>query len=390
MGPKRVLVVSTAVGGGHKAAARAVEQAIAERYPDVAVRNIDVLDYASRPVAHTYAWAYHFTAGKAPIVWAMVYGGTDKPLVSGVNQENKPPFYTIFDPWIYRKFFREIDRFKPDQIVCTHFLPADILRYYKNKDRLRAGVSVIVTDFGPMHSFWCSPTADRFFVATEEARHQLTHAGIPPERAIVSGIPIAPVFATEPTTDAIAAAREWLGLKDKRPTITIMIGGWRTGGVGQMAEALLEIDKPLNVVFLVGRDAAVEAQMKARTWPDRLNVTVQGFTDRMHDVMRVTDLMVTKPGGLTTAECLASETAMAVLFPVPGQEDRNSDWLLEHGAAIKAQSLTALSYKLGDLLQDHRHLTKLKEAARAQGRPDAAYRVADAVCDPQAEATPAP
>jgi processive 1,2-diacylglycerol beta-glucosyltransferase len=133
---------------------------------------------------------------------------------------------------------------------------------------------------------------------------------------------------------------------------------------------------PLEVVVVSGRNEALKEQLELVVVPERHGARVLGFTDQMDELMAAADLVVSKPGGLTTSETLARGAAMVIVNPIPGQESRNSDYLLEHGAAIKINNLGTLTYKLKHLLADRERLESLKANARRIGRPQAAFDVA--------------
>jgi processive 1,2-diacylglycerol beta-glucosyltransferase len=139
---------------------------------------------------------------------------------------------------------------------------------------------------------------------------------------------------------------------------------------------VLSIEIPLEIVVVAGRNAELKEQLQAVTHDGRHRVKIIGFTDQMDQLMAVADVVLSKPGGLTTSEVLASGAAMAIVNPIPGQESRNSDWLLEHGAGIKINSVGTLAFKLKQLLGDPARLASLKANARRLGRPAAAYDVA--------------
>ena len=155
-----------------------------------------------------------------------------------------------------------------------------------------------------------------------------------------------------------------------------LAGGFGVGPVENIFRTLLAVEVPMEIIVVSGRNEALREKLTAVEVPPRHRAHVLGFTDQMHELMAVADLVVTKPGGLTSSEALASGAAMVIVNPIPGQEARNSDYLLEHGAAIKVNNTPTLSHKMTELLHDPKRLGQLKASARAIGHPRAAFEIA--------------
>ena len=155
-----------------------------------------------------------------------------------------------------------------------------------------------------------------------------------------------------------------------------LAGGFGVGPIEKIYKALLEIERPMEIVIVCGKNAAAKKGVEAIACPKRHRCKVLGFTDQMDELMAAADLVVSKPGGLTTSETLARGAAMVIVNPIPGQESRNSDFLLENGAAVKANNLQLLVYKVDALLADPVRLAQLQANAARLARPNAAFDVA--------------
>jgi processive 1,2-diacylglycerol beta-glucosyltransferase len=166
------------------------------------------------------------------------------------------------------------------------------------------------------------------------------------------------------------------GLAGDRPVVLQLAGGFGVGPIEKLFRAILSIEQPLEVVCVAGRNEKVKQQLAEVEVPARHRAKVMGFTDKIDELMAAADVVVTKPGGLTSSEVLARGAAMAIVNPIPGQESRNSDYLLEHGAAIKINNAATLPMKLGELIGDVKRLEALKKNARKIAKPQAAYDVA--------------
>jgi processive 1,2-diacylglycerol beta-glucosyltransferase len=219
---------------------------------------------------------------------------------------------------------------------------------------------------------WVHPHVDRYCVASEEVAFRLNDRGVPREKISVTGIPVMPQFSA-PLERAVCA-RE-LGLRPEKFTVLMMAGGAGVGSLDEMAQRVLRLPGELQVVALAGRNADLlkRLQVLAKQHPDKLFPI--GFTTTVERVMTAVDLVVTKPGGLSVSECLAKERPMLLVSPIPGQEERNADYLLECGAAIKAVDAATLEFKLGRLLADRTRLADMSAAAKRVARPRAAADV---------------
>jgi processive 1,2-diacylglycerol beta-glucosyltransferase len=235
-------------------------------------------------------------------------------------------------------------------------------------------VWVQVTDFD-VHGLWLHEHMQGYFVANDEVAARLNAKGID-ARVQVTGIPIMPVFGTTPSRELTAAE---LGLRPNKPTVLMMSGGAGVGGIEVLAERLAAMPQDMQIVALAGRNAALLAQLKtiATKYPGRL--WPMGFTSSIERVMAAADFAITKPGGLTSSECLAMHLPMIVVSPIPGQEERNADFLLESGAALKAVDAASLEFKVSRLLAHPNNLVAMRERMRVVARPDAAAVVLTAV-----------
>jgi processive 1,2-diacylglycerol beta-glucosyltransferase len=232
-------------------------------------------------------------------------------------------------------------------------------------------VYVQITDFD-LHGMWIVPDMAGYFVASDEIAFRAHARGLSDARIFVTGIPIMPAFAAPPPRTEAAAE---IGIDPRATTILLMGGGAGLGGLDDVAARLLAFDADFRLIALAGRNADMLARLQAlaRRHPRRL--VAQGFTNRVERLMAASDLVITKPGGLTTSECLALGLPMIVHAPIPGQEERNCDYLLEHGAALKAIDASALEYRVRELIVRPERVAAMAARARALGRPHAAREV---------------
>jgi processive 1,2-diacylglycerol beta-glucosyltransferase len=365
---QRVLVLSASVGAGHLRAAEAVELALKQLDPEAVVKNVDVLEMTNRTFRQFYGKAYLDLANRAPHLLGFFYDLLDRP---GKRKQQSDRLRLAIEKLNFRKFRKALEKEPWDIIVNTHFLPAEIIAHLREKGKIETAQFTVTTDF-ETHRLWVNQPCEHYFTATAEAARYLEHLGVPPADVTVSGIPIHPVFSQAKNR---GQTLEKHGLVGDRPILLQMAGGFGVGPVAKLFRAILSIEEPLQVVVAAGMNAKLKAELDALEKPERHRVTVLGFTTAMDELMSVADVVVSKPGGLTTSEVLASGAVLAVVNPIPGQESRNSDFLLENGAAIKINNVATLPFKLTELLKDRPRLASLKAQARKLGRPEAAFEV---------------
>lgn len=370
MAGKTILVLSVPAGAGHTRVAEAIRASGAD-HGDATVIHLDAMAFATTRLRKVYTDFYILLIKHAPGLWRHVYRLTDQARPDGL--------FNRLRRWIERRDSRllveHIAALKPDAVVCTHFQPAEILSGLIARGQLDCPVWVQVTDFD-LHRMWIHPHLAGYFAANEEVAYRLRSHGVPEQAIHVAGIPTMPGFAQQ--HDRAECARA-LGLDPLVPTLLLMGGGAGLGGLSRVAQQLLDIPGDFQLIALAGRNAAELAALQrlAARFPGRL--APQGFTDRVQDLMACADLVVTKPGGSTTAECLAMGLPMIVNAPIPGQEEQNANFLLEHGAALKATDLASLEYRIRHLLAHPALLAEMGARARLLGRPHAARLVVETV-----------
>jgi processive 1,2-diacylglycerol beta-glucosyltransferase len=369
---KRLLILSASAGAGHVRAAQAIERACAEGPQEWDVTHIDILEYTNPLFRTVYSKMYLDMVNKMPEVLGWLYDQFDKPWKSRRRK-------LAFDKLNVRPFVKLLESYQPDVVACTHSLPAEIISWLKarKKKKLDTRQAIVITDFD-LHALWLCDHYEHYFVALDETRVHLEELGVPPEKITISGIPIDPAFA-RPLDQA--EMRRKHALHPDRTTILISAGGFGVGRVETLISLLLRLQHEAQVIAICGRNAELKEELERmaarQAHHPRVNLKVVGYTTAMHEYMAASDLIVGKPGGLTTSEALASGLVFVVVNPIPGQEERNSDHLLENGVAIKCNNLPTLTYKIDRLLDDPARLAAMKASSRALARPRAAFDVVE-------------
>ena len=370
----RVLILSAAVGAGHLRAAQALELALKQMIPDIRLKNIDVLTMTNSVFRRIYGTAYLDLVNHAPHVLGYLYDWMDRP-----RRPKYPPdrVRLLLEKLNMTKFMDMLENGHWDVIVNTHFLSAEIIAYLRKKGVLQTPQVTVTTDFDT-HRLWVNQPCERYTTATAEGAKYLSSYGVPPEHLFVTGIPIHPQFAVKHSRDAIIEHHK---LATDRPIVLQLTGGFGVGPVAQILNSILAVSMPLQVIAVAGKNPKAKKQLEAVHVPRRHRVKVFGYTDKIEELMTLADMVITKPGGLTTSEVLACGTPMAILNPIPGQESRNSDYLLENGAGVKINNLPTLPMKLEAVMGDPAKMKWLRDNARRLGRPRAAFDVAQIVLD---------
>ena len=374
----RLLILSVSAGNGHVRAAQALAATAEALNPPCSAVHIDAMAHVAGGFRKVYTDWYIQLVNRAPEVWSYLHQKADSTPHSATSQRLRRGIERVSAGAL----LREIHRAKPKAIICTHFLPAELLMREGNRGRLDCPVWLQVTDYD-LHNMWIVPGMAGYLAATEEVAFRMRARGLPADRIHVTGIPVMPVFsqpdAPELARDACVAR---LGLDPARKVILMASGGAGVGDLPSMVERVLALGGPgsdFQVIAVAGRNAAAHEALKAlaQRMPGRL--VALGFTNEMEKLMAAADLVVTKPGGLTISECLALGKPMLLVSPIPGQEEHNAGFLMEEGAAWLAYDSIGLEYKVARLMAAPDQLARMAQKSRGLGKPDAARRVLDCV-----------
>lgn len=374
---KRVLILSASVGSGHVKAADALARVIRRR-PDVEeVLSDDSLDHTNVLHKQLYSTLYAKLSALLPDFLGWWYESSDDPWVSDKGR-------LALDLPQALPLINLVKEFRPDVILCTHFMPAGVLSWLIGNGKLDARLGIVVTDFH-FHAFWITRAFNWYFVAQEEDKIHMEALGLPGDRIEVTGIPVEPEFQ-QPVNVGEVLARH--GLRSDRPTLLVAGGTLGLSPATAVVRRLLQVDRDFQAVIVCGKNEELRSEVSQLVQDRPDDFRVLGYTNEMPDLMGAATLLLSKPGGMTTAEALARGLPMMILDPIGGQEERNSDVLLEAGAAVKCTEVTLVAHKLRRLLDDPARIQAMSANARALGRPNAANDVATIALD-SAERRPA-
>ena len=369
---KTILILSATAGAGHVRAAEALVET-AREYP-VVVHHHDILDFTFPLFKKLYSDFYFAVVRKSPELWGYFYKQSGRRR----GPAPKSPLLKLFDQFNYKKYIKLIDTLQPDAIVCTHFLPYLAISEQMRSPAWKIPIFSVPTDYD-IHSLWISPDVTKFYAATDEVAWTLRAHGIREERVMVTGIPVMPQFGKR---TGQALARKELGLPAEAFTVMVLSGGYGIGVIDELVPSLAEFiagysRRRCQIVVVCGKNQKLYNTLKRLRYsvPVKLYQYIP-FVDRL---MESADVLVTKSGGLTVSEALAKELPMIIFDPIPGQEERNSDHLLEEGVAIRCNNLPALAYKIDTLLADKERFDRMRQAVRILARPNAAADVVSLV-----------
>lgn len=369
MAVPRVLILHASVGSGHKRAGEALAAAFARRQPGQ-VQLADVLDYANPIFRQAYARSYIQMTDKVPGLWSYVYEQTDRDLFRLTSEMRA--LADAIGAWGLRRLLRS---YAPEIIVCTHFLPAEVLASRKGRARLPQPLYCVLTDYAA-HAFWVYNNVDGYFVATGETRQQLIERGVPADIIRVTGIPVDPAIAEPKDQVAARAAR---GLPLEGHIVLLFGGGMDNRYVRMMIEGLLSSSVKGTLVVVAGRNRSLQADLGEIEGTADLKVRILGFVDYVDDLVVASDVVIAKAGGLTVSEVLGRATPMIIINPIPGQEESNADYLAGVGAGISIRLPEHVPFAVEQLLNDPPRLRQMRETGQHAARPRAALDIVEAI-----------
>ena len=363
--PPRMLIVSASIGGGHVAAARALGEAAWKK--GLEPEHIDLLSYTAPGFRRLYRKTYFDLVRTAPDFVDWLGKRLDRrPQEQRTRQERVMARLTQL---LSRNLVWQVRQRAPELIVHTHFLPPAVVR----AERYDIPEAVVVTDYAA-HNLWLQPGIKRYFVATGEVAAHLHAVGIDDDRVRVSGIPISPRFKALPDK---AAARAALELAPERDVLLLIASGLEPATLKNLLTYLRELKWPLTVVIVCGRsdELVAVAERALLGYTGLMSFSVHGFVNNVPQYMSAADLLVGKPGGLTTSEALAAGLPFAVVSPYPLQEEANANFLLEHGVGFRLEPLTVTPYKLRTFFADDAKREHMHSAALTLAQPRAAEHI---------------
>lgn len=362
---KKVLLLYISEDSGHHCASIAIERALHSICPGIETMNINLFNYTNPIMEKVINGAYMSVVKRKPEIWDYLYDNPKvlrqvKKLRERIHRLNTGKLKTL------------LDEFRPDGVICTQAFPCGLIADYKKTFGVEIPLIGVLTDYAP-HSYWVFDSVDRYIVPSVETGKKLIDNGIESERILDYGIPIDAKF-----TSGLARKDAFgkLGLDRDSSTVLVMGG---TQGLGPLKELVLMLERSslkMNIIIACGTNKKLYRWLHRRIKHFRKKTIVLPFADNIDELMEVSDIIVTKPGGITTAEALAKGLPMLIISPLPGQEAMNTKFLLAEGVAIKAESPADAAIMVEELLYNKNKLRNMSDKARKLSKPDSVVKIA--------------
>lgn len=366
---RRILYLYLTKHSGHYAAAVAIEQAVRRLDGHVESMLLDSFSHANPVLSKVTLTAYMAALKAAPEIWEWMY---DNPEF----KEHTTKIRELLNRGNSQKLQSILRDFQPDAVVCTQAFACGVLSSWKQQTgNARPMLVGVLTDF-VAHRYWAHEKVDLYIAPNEDTKQTLVSQGVAAERVKADGIPIEDRFLSAVDKDAVYKA---LGLKPGLPLILVMGGSL---GLGPMKSVIREVDKlpqPFYIVAVTGKNEELKERLEREGAKWHHPTKVLGFVENVYELMDVAEVVVTKPGGVTTAECLTKRLPMIIIDPIPGQEAKNTEYLLGHNVAVEAETTSDVMLFVDEFLRNPEKLRHMREAARALGRPQAANCAAEAI-----------
>jgi processive 1,2-diacylglycerol beta-glucosyltransferase len=366
----RVLFLSLSFGLGHNRAAEATGKALALINPEIRSLIVDSLSYTNPRLEKIYRESYDKLIKRTPRLWGHLYGS--KQLV-----EKTAGLRSLMNKINSRRLKGLLEEFAPHLIVCTHWVPCGVVSSLKARGEIDIPVMNVITDFC-IHDFQVYEEVETYIVASNEVKEELLARGVEGEKVKVFGIPIDPAFSQRLNRQEI---KRELGLEKNLPTVLILGGGQGLGPIKNVIHHLDKFRKPFQIIVVVGKNEGLRKKLENLVPRLKVPLKVYGYIENMDEIMEVSDLALTKAGGLSSSEALSKGLPMLIVNPIPGQEEKNSEFIVNRGAGIKVRRIKELNGKVEDLLSDFQKLNQMKERARSLAKPKAALDTARIILD---------
>lgn len=372
-GKLKILILHARVGNGHYKAAEVIRDKIEQLYPNATVYFEDGLEESSKVANFIAIKGYTNILKYVPEMFGNMYSKTDT-----TDRNALEVGYKLINKYLTIKIKKMLRQIQPDVIFSTHFFVTRMCAYLKKKGKTNAKLATLITDYAP-HNMWVTDYSniDKILVATEEVKNScIKKYGVPEAKLQVTGIPVSDKFTQKMDREKIL---EEFDLNDNLPIFLFFPGGGL--GVGNGAEILkdlLKCSENFQLVVVAGKNEKLKEEFEEIVKEDARNIRVLGFTNKVAELMYVSEAVISKPGGLTSTECLVSCKPMLIINVVPGQEEQNASYLCNNGAAIRVAE-EELSEALETLLKRPVRLEQMKDMCAILRQPNASEEIVDSL-----------
>lgn len=367
---KRILIFYVTEGTGHHVAANSIREALLRIQGDLEVRVVDSLAYTNPILAKFIMKTYLGMIRNTPDIWDYLYDNAKVKhrttrLRNAIHRSNSLKLETL------------IDKFRPHAIVCTQAFSCGVMSDYKQTAAKKLPLVGVVTDFAA-HCYWANDQTDLYMVPTQAVKNTLQNLGIPTRRVRITGIPTHPVFSESVEEDEV---RKKFGFREDTAKILIMGGSHGIGPVKEIIKQIDRIPQPLEIIVVTGKNEYLFDRLRDRRRRISHPFHVFGFVDNVHELMEMADVLISKPGGVSVSEALVKRVPMVICRPIPGQEMKNTEYLLDQNVAVKAEDPQDVPALIEQLLSSPATLERMARNIEQLRRPYAAIDIARQVLD---------
>jgi len=367
---KTIHIFHISESGGHSKAAENLKEALLYKNPQIKVLKINGFGYFYPRGEKIINSIYIMLIKHFPRIWGKAY---DRRKVFKILT----PYLKIVNKFAFSRLAKLIVQHPPSCFVATQAFPCGLIADFKKKKGLNIPLVAIITDYHP-NRFWVHPLVDKYIVACYEAKNVLINEGIVEDKIKILGIPISVKFLT--TYPKTEISKE-LGFISGLDTVLIMGGGLGIGPIKIIAKKLDFLKHDFQIIVVCGRNKKLYNWFLKKETKFRKPLFVFGYTEDIHKVMDFTDMIITKGGGITISEALAKGLCIITTHPIPGQEERNVQYLSKMKAVIEAEHTNDITKFVGRLLQNKKEMYSLRERAKDNSFIDSSLRIVDLILE---------
>jgi processive 1,2-diacylglycerol beta-glucosyltransferase len=350
---------------GHRSATLAIEKAIKQLHPDTEILNINAFNYTNPISEKVINRIYMEVIKRTPKIWDYLY---DNPSVVRGLENIKQHIHKSNSPKLKKLF----DKFNPDLVVCTQAFPCGMVADFKKTYRVNLPLVAVLTDYIP-HSYWIYDEVDYYITPSDEVSVRLEKKGVRPAKIKPYGIPFDAKFNQKLNNDDIFCK---LKLNPHKPVVLIMGGGQGLGPIKTIVKSLEKSEHDITELIVAGTNKKLFRSLKRRIKYYKKDIHLFGFIQNIHELMHISKVIISKPGGVTTAEVLSMGLPMVIVKPIPGQEINNTNFLAQKQAAIKVDEPKEVYRVIDDLLKNKTRLERLRAAGLKIAKPGASLDIA--------------
>jgi len=369
MEKKKILILYGRPGMGHLVTANALMAVISKKYPEVEIESADAFDFLYGPLRYGYPYFYNHVVANVPFLFRMLYDGYNNKIIQKALEQITLLFVKK------TQFISFVKDFSPDFILSTNPLPLQLVALMEEKNIINILSANVCTDFG-FHSLWHSPEINYYFVANEEIKKSLLDHKVNLDKIKITGIPVRPVFNRPLNRQEIL---DDLNFDSSQPVLLIVGGQLKYKELLRVILGIKKKNNSVQFIVIAGRDKKLQKKLEKSELKKEKNIKIFGMVSDMEKFMTASDLILSKAGGSTTAECLVKCLPMIVYRAIAGQEEDNVDYLVKNNAGVKARNIKEIISVTINLFSQPKKLAEMKANCLRIQKPSASEEIVDFV-----------